>query len=420
MELHRWYGRSDVRLSLLLLFSAFVVAQARSHNVTRLLARHPSFSTFNHYLSLTLLAADINARTPTTVLAVDNAVMSGLLSSSHPDLGTLKDILSYQVLLDYFGGRKLRQIAGGSALSTTLLQASGSLEGSTGLVNITVLKNGKVAFGPEDNDGVLDVYFLQALEEVPYKISVIQISKFLPSAAIAAAASAPASAPDPARISLTALMHAHGCKEFADTLSANSDASNTYKDNVEGGLTVFCPSDDTFKAFQPKYKNLSAADRVSFLEFYAVPIYMSMDVLRSSNGPMNTLATDGAKKFDLTVQNDGQDVTLKTNATTVRISTTAAFDHQPLAIYSTDGVLLPGELFKSSTASPSPAHHKAVHAPKAAEQGPSPGDSPAYSPDDDVADQSADTDSAASPLDVGGGGLHVAVFLLSAVIVLAN
>lgn len=220
MQLRR-HGQLVVLLPLLLLW-AFAAAPSRAHNITLLLASHPSFSTFNHYLTLTHLAAEINARTTITVLAVDNAVMEELLSS-HPSLGTLQNILSFHVLLDYFGARKLHQLAEGSALSATLFQASGDARDSTGFVNITDLNHGKVALGPEDNGGILDVYFVKSLEEVPYNISVIQISKILPSAEAAAPA------PDPVQMNLTALMSAHGCKEFADTLSAANDALSTYE-----------------------------------------------------------------------------------------------------------------------------------------------------------------------------------------------
>lgn len=166
---------------------------------------------------------------------------------------------------------------------------------------------------------------------------------------------------------------------------------------------MFCPSDGPFKAFRPRFANLSAADRVSLLEFYGIPIYMSMSMLRSNNGPMNTLATDGAKKFGFTVQNDGQEVTLRTKVNTVRITGTI-IDQQPLAIYSTDGVLLPEELFNSAaspapTPSPAPAPtpkpEKAAQTPNAAKHGSPPSsasfaDSPADSPAGDPADQTAD------------------------------
>ncbi|KAJ6377568.1 hypothetical protein OIU76_026526 [Salix suchowensis] len=64
---------------------------------------------------------------------------------------------------------------------------------------------------------------------------------------------------------------------------------------MDGGLTVFCPLDDPFKAFSPRFKNLTASGKVSFLEFFGVPVYQSLAMLRSNNGIMNTLATDGEK-----------------------------------------------------------------------------------------------------------------------------
>uniref|UniRef100_A0A7C8ZC21 Gamma-glutamyltransferase n=1 Tax=Opuntia streptacantha TaxID=393608 RepID=A0A7C8ZC21_OPUST len=111
-------------------------------------------------------------------------------------------------------------------------------------------------------------------------------------------------------------MSAHGCKFFSDALTSNFDALKTFTDNVEGGLTVFCPMDDAFKNFMPKFKNLTADGKDSLLLYHGVPIYESMAMLKSNNGLMNTLATDGAKKFDFTVQNDGEDVTLKTKIVT--------------------------------------------------------------------------------------------------------
>ncbi|OWM85877.1 hypothetical protein CDL15_Pgr012127 [Punica granatum] len=407
-------GHLVVLLPLLLL-SAFAAAPSRAHNITALLAKHLGFSTFSNYLTQTHLADEISARTTITVLAVDDDAMSGLLAS-HPTLGTIKNILSLHVLLDYFGTRKLHQLTDGSALVATLFQASGSAPGSTGFVNITNIKGGKVALGPQDNGGVLDVYFVKSLEEIPYNISVLQISKILPSAEAAAPA------PDPAQTNLTALMSGHGCKEFADTLSASPHALNTYKDNVVGGLTMFCPSDGPFKAFQPRFDNLTTADRVSFLEFYGVPVYMSISMLQSNNGPMNTLATDGPKKFGLIVQNDGEEVTLKTKVNTVKTSGTI-FDQQPLAIYSVDGVLLPEELSEAVAGpvlAPTPAPEKAADTPDAANSpkapkhqsppAPTSANPPADSPDGGAADESADGKSSSPGF--GNERIHVVVLAL--------
>uniref|UniRef100_A0A2P2Q2U4 Fasciclin-like arabinogalactan protein 1 n=1 Tax=Rhizophora mucronata TaxID=61149 RepID=A0A2P2Q2U4_RHIMU len=375
--------RSTVLSLLLILLTTISLTHA--HNVTRLLAKHPEFSTFNHYLTLTHLAGDINSHTTITVCAVDNAAMKELLAKK-PPINTIKMILSFHVFLDYFGAKKLHQIRDGSALAATMLQATGTAAGSKGFVNITDLKGGKVGFGPEDNRGNFDVYFVKSLEEVPYNISVIQISKLL----LSDVAAAPT--PEPSQMNLTDIMSGHGCKVFADTLLANPEASKTYQDSIDGGLTVFCPMDDPFKAFLPKFKNLTAAGKVSFLEFFGVPVYQSLSMLKSNNGDMNTLATDGARKFDFKVQNDGEDVTLKSKGVTAKITGTL-IDQQPLAVYTVDKVLLPGELFKGApTPAPAPAPDKAAaDAPKSSKHVTgSPSDSPADSPAADAADQTAD------------------------------
>ncbi|KAL5548627.1 hypothetical protein UlMin_003858 [Ulmus minor] len=396
--------RSTAAGAFLLLWLATIFSSTtHAHNITRILAKHPEFSTFNHYLTLTHLAAEINSRTTITVCAVDNAAMNDILAK-HPNIYTVKNILSLHVLLDYFGAKKLHQITNGTALAATMFQATGSAPGSTGFVNITDLKGGKVGFAPEDNDGSFSARFVKPVEELPYNISVIQISQLLPSAA------AEAPTPGPAEINITKIMSAHGCKVFADTL-IGSDAFKTYEDNVAGGLSVFCPLDDEFKAFLPRFKNLTVAGKVSLLEYHAVPVYQSIAMLKANNGPMNTLATDGASKFDFTVQNDGEQVTLRTKRVTAKITGTL-IDEQPVAIYSIDKVLIPKELFKADapTPAPAPAPDTAADAPKSSKKkkkkaAPSPDSeedagSPAESPDDDPADATADDNGAVR---FGGG-----------------
>lgn len=180
------------------------------------------------------------------------------------------------------------------------------------------------------------------------------------------------------------------------------------QDDLEGGLTIFCPLDDPFKAFLPKYKNLSASDKAALLEFMAVPVYESIDMLKSNNGLMNTLATNGAQKFDFTVQNEGEEVTLKTKINTVKIVGTL-LDEQPLAIYTVNKVLLPKELFKPApTPAPAPAPEDSADAPSPPKKGkkgkaaPSPddaeSDSPADAPDGDTADSTADENAGAQIL----------------------
>ncbi|CAN8252937.1 unnamed protein product [Cochlearia groenlandica] len=407
--------RTVIIISYVLLFLA---VESHAHNVTRLLSNHPSFSSFNNLLTQTHLADEINRRTTVTVCAVDNAVVSALTSKGHT-ISTLKNILSLHVLLDYFGAKKLHQIRGGSALAATLFQATGEAPGTAGFVNITILRGGKVGFGPDGGD--LSSFFVKSLEEVPYNISVIQISKILPSDAAAAPTTAPA------EMNLTGIMSAHGCKVFAETLLANQGASKTYQESVEGGMTVFCPGDDAMKGFLPKYKNLTSSNKEAFLDFLAVPTYYSMAMLKSNNGPMNTLATDGANKFELTVQNDGEKVTLKTRINTVKIVDTL-IDEQPLAIYATDKVLLPKELFKAlvvEAPAPAPEDGDVADSPKPA-KGKGKGkqkkdappsdatfgesDSPAEGPDEEAEDAAADA--AGAVIIVGGAKTGLVVSLL--------
>ncbi|KAI3456812.1 hypothetical protein Pfo_013475 [Paulownia fortunei] len=368
---------------VLSLFLILLPSTTHAHNITRILAKYPEFSTFNHYLTLTQLAPEINRRETITVCAVDNAGMSDLLSK-HLTIGAIKNVLSLHVLLDYFDSKKLHQITDGTALAATMFQATGSAPGSAGFVNITDLKGGKVGFSPRT----------MSVEAIPYNISVIQISTILPSP------EAEAPAPGPSQMNITALMSAHGCKVFAETLLANP-AEQTFESNVESGLTIFCPGDDAMKSFMPKYKNLTAAGKQSLLEYHGIPIYQSLPGLKSSNGLTNTLATDGASKYDFTVQNDGTDVTIMTKVVTAKIINTL-IDEQPLAIYELNKVLMPKELFKAALPpAPAPAPEADAESPKSSKKKhksppapAAPSDSPADAPDGDVADQTADSNGA--------------------------
>ncbi|KAF2292449.1 hypothetical protein GH714_022924 [Hevea brasiliensis] len=236
-------------LTLSLFFLASTTCYA--HNITRILAKHPAFSTFSHYLTVTHLAAEINRRQTITVLALDNAAMSSLLAKNL-SVYTLRNVLSLHVLVDYFGAKKLHQITNGTTLTATMFQATGAAVGASGYVNITDLKAGKVAFGSEDNNGKLDaVYALNSAE-----------------------AEAPTAAPT---LNLTAIMSKQGCKAFSDLLIA-SGAKSTFEENLDGGLTVFCPTDTVINGFIPKYKNLTNAQKVSLLLYHGIPVPVFADV----------------------------------------------------------------------------------------------------------------------------------------------
>ncbi|KQJ90644.1 fasciclin-like arabinogalactan protein 1 [Brachypodium distachyon] len=207
------------------------------------------------------------------------------------------------------------------------------------------------------------------------------------------AAPAPAAAAPP---NATAAMAKGGCKAFADLIAASPDAASTYQSAADGGVTVFCPSDAAVRAFMPRYKNLTADGKASLLLFHAVPVYYSPGSLKSNNGVMNTLATDGASKnFNFTLQNEGEAVAIKTGASpgggVARVEATV-MDRDPVAVYRLDAVVEPLELFKPVPA-PAPAPAPAADAPRAGKGGaarrhpaaPAVADAPGPDADDDTA-----------------------------------
>ncbi|KAK4492860.1 hypothetical protein RD792_000185 [Penstemon davidsonii] len=335
-----------LRIFIFLLPLLLLSTTTNAHNITHILAKHPELSTFNHYLTITHLAAEINRRRTITVAAIDNAAMNDLLAK-HFSLYTLKNILSLHVFADYFGAKKLHQITKGSTTTSSLFQATGEAAGTSGYVNITDMKGGKVGFNPVDSDSDQPMAtYVKSVEELPYNISVIQISHGLTSPE----AEAPTSSPTD--LNLTSLMAKQGCLSFSELITAQG-ADDTFTQSVEGGLTIFCPSDETLKSFMPRYKNLTTEGKTSLLLYHGVPLYNSLGMLRSSNGLMNTLATEGANKYDFTIQNDGDDVKVQTKVVTATIKGTL-IDEDPLAVYKIDKVLLPRELFKAAPPSPAP------------------------------------------------------------------
>ncbi|KAJ6794810.1 putative fasciclin-like arabinogalactan protein 1 [Iris pallida] len=405
---------------LLLLLAMSSTPSSEGFNITKILAGHPELSSFNHYLSVTHLSSEINRRRTITVLALDNAAMSSLLDK-HLSLPTLKNVLSLHCLVDYYGAKKLHQLTSGTALSSSFFQATGAAPGTTGFVNITDHRAGRVTFSAEDaEDGASPATFVKSIKEQPYNLSIVQISAALSSPE----AEAPAAAPAP--VNLTSAMSKSGCKLFADLLAATAGVLETYEANSESGLTAFCPIDAAVTAFAPKFKNLTAEEQASLLLYHAEPVYNSMQQLKTGNGLSTTLATGGPatkkkkKDYTFTVQTEGEAVTLQTKVVTAKILKTAA-DQEPVAVYSINKVLQPRELFKPVEApAPAPAApkkkgkaKKKKEAPGAAES-PGDADDAAYSPDDAPADQKAADDNAAVGGLAAGYVLAVAAAAVSA------
>ncbi|URE38468.1 Fasciclin-like arabinogalactan protein [Musa troglodytarum] len=391
--------------SLLLLLAAASAPVAQGHNITKILAGIPEFSTFNHYLTVTHLASEINRRLTITLLAVDNSGMADLLAK-HLSVLTLRNVLALHILTDYYGAKKLHQLTGGSTLASSVFQSSGHAPGTTGYINITDHRAGKVTFAAEDSGGAPPVSFVKSVKEMPYNISVLQVSTILSSPE----AEAPVAAPAP--VNLTALMAKKGCKAFADLLLARPDVLQIFQDNLDSGLTVFCPDDAAVKAFAPKYKNLTADGKASLLLYHGLPVYYSPQLLKANNGVVNTLATDGSNKnFNYTVQTDGTDITLKTRIVTATITSTL-IDQDPDAVYVINKVLQPRELFKLAEVvdapSPAPAgSKKAKHASPPTPAG----------PEEAPADQAASDNAAFRAGSAGRWLVPAAASLAAAVIV---
>ncbi|KAL5201535.1 hypothetical protein ABZP36_035889 [Zizania latifolia] len=322
-------------------------AAAKSYNITKILAAHPEFSKFNEMLSKTRLAYDINRRQTITVLAVDNSAMASL---DHFTLPTIRHILSLHILVDYYGSKKLHQLSHGATASSSMFQATGSAPGTTGYVNITSHKGGKIDFISEDADETAKPSrFVKSVKEIPYDISVLQVSSVLSSS------EAEAPVPPPAPVNLTELLSKKYCKSFASLLAANAEVFRSVNETKDNGLTLFCPVDSAVAAFMPAYKNLTAKAKTAILLYHAVPDYFSLQLLKSNNGMATTLATasEAKKDYSYDVQNNGETVTLETRVVTASVTATVV-DSEPLAVYAVSKFLQPKELFKVVEA-PAPA-----------------------------------------------------------------
>jgi hypothetical protein len=337
----------------ILLFLALtgLTATISAHNITDILSGFPEYSVCNSYLSQTKVADDINSRQTITVLVLNNAAMSAL-AGKHP-LSVIKKALSLLVLLDYYDPPKLHQLSKGTTLTTTLYQTTGNAPGNLGFVNITDLQGGKVGFGSAAPGSKLDSSYTKSVKQIPYNVSVLEISS-----PIIAPGMLTAPAPSASDVNITAALEKAGCKTFASLITTNG-VKKTFESAIEKGLTIFAPNDEAFKApGVPDLSKLSNAEIVSLLLYHARAGYTPLGTLKTTKDPLTTLATNGAGKYELTVTTAGDEVTLHTGVGSSRIADTV-LDSTPLAIFTVGNVLLPTELFGKSP-SPAPAPEPAT------------------------------------------------------------
>lgn len=337
-------------LGFVLLLSFLCCANA--FNITKILDAYPDYSIFNEDLTRTKLADEINSRKTITVLVVNNGAMASL---SGLDLASVKRALSLHVVLDFFDAEKLHQVTNGTTLSTTLYQTTGSVAGNAGFINITDLKGGKVGFGLSGRGAKLDSTYVKSVKQDGYNLSVVEVSQPITTSV------AEAPTPSPSNMNITAALIKGGCKIFANLISTTG-VLKSYEESIQGGLSVFAPTDAAFTSVTSKMLNkLSSEDKVSVLEFHALPTYSPLGTLKTTNGPIATMASTGAGKYVLTVSSSGDTVMLNTGINKATI-TSSLLDDQPIALFSVDKVLKPKELF---VAAPSPAPTPEAETPKA-------------------------------------------------------
>ncbi|WOK92675.1 hypothetical protein Cni_G01366 [Canna indica] len=149
---------------------------ATSINITLILSNFTDFSTFSNLLTQAQLVSDINNRQTITVLAVNNDAASSV--SGRP-VTELKKILSVHVILDYYDGDKIHKLSNGTAIVTTLFQASGLAADQNGFLNVTDMDNGQVAFGSAAKGAPLSANFVKEVATRPFNISVLQVSSVI-------------------------------------------------------------------------------------------------------------------------------------------------------------------------------------------------------------------------------------------------
>ncbi|KAK1632143.1 hypothetical protein QYE76_006458 [Lolium multiflorum] len=390
-------------LAALALTVALAATAAEGYNITKILGEYPEYSQFNKLLTETRLAADINKRRTITVLAVSNGDMGGLAASGRT-LQTKRHMLQMHVLVDYYGGKKLHQLAHGVTACSTMFQESGAAQGMSGYVNITQRRGGKVTFTAENaEDSSSPSTYVKTVKEIPYDLAVLQVDSVLASPE----AEAPVAAPAP--VNITELLSKKYCKSFAGLLAADAEAFSNINATKDNGLTLFCPVDSAVAAFMPKYKNLTAKGRTAILLFHAVPDYYSLQLLESNSGKVSTLATSNVAKKDYSfdADKDGDTASLDTKVGKVASVTATVKDDDPLAVYAISKFLQPKELYKVAkdlAPAPAPAGPKKKTTKKKPSAASSPSDDDDESADSpDTSDEdAADKDNAAAPSVLAG------------------
>ncbi|XP_071688714.1 fasciclin-like arabinogalactan protein 8 [Rutidosis leptorrhynchoides] len=387
-----------------------LITAVTGNNISDILSQVPDYSVYNTYLTQTRLNDQINNQGTVTVLVLNNTAVTKYLANQ--PLFVIKSALSIHVLLDYFDYSKLLSIGGGSAITTTLYQTTGTAIHDTGFVNITDLPNKRIGFGSKGYDPL--ALYTKSVKQIPYNISVLEIdSPILPLQMLEGIAAAPlpspslspspspsvsmSPSPSPSKLSdlninITSVLVNAGCFNFARIIYNTGVLSMFEKAELEG-FTLFAPKDSAFKVQGlPNIDNLSNNDLISLLKYHAISNYVPKASLINEKNPVDTLASNNLAKFNFTIHVKGDLITIDSGVDISRIES-MVFDKAPVSIYRIDNVLLPINMFSETVTGPAPApviasrpNASSPEAPKIsspadggsapADGGPAPADSP--------------------------------------------
>uniref|UniRef100_A0A0D9VP11 FAS1 domain-containing protein n=1 Tax=Leersia perrieri TaxID=77586 RepID=A0A0D9VP11_9ORYZ len=336
-------------VAIVVFLACFAISSAiQGVNITAMLNGYPDYKQFNKYLSETKVCDEINAREAITLLVLGDGPMSTLVLDADQSLAGIKNALRLHAILDYFDPKKIRNLPDADTLTDTLYQAGGDAAGKMGNVKISLLDTGKIAFSSANPGGKYEATVVKTIKQMPYKLAIMEISAPIEFDGLF---------DTPSANNLTRILEKAGCKRFASLIATTGDVMKTYESAMEKGLTVFAPNDDAFDAKgAPDLGKMSKGDLATLLKFHALPSYNPKPSLKTvpHARALRTLASTASGKYNVTVDSQGDSVTINTGVDKSRVAATV-IDDTPVCVLTVDSLLMPVELFGDApAAAPSP------------------------------------------------------------------
>ncbi|ONK70547.1 uncharacterized protein A4U43_C05F34840 [Asparagus officinalis] len=173
-----------------------LISSVTSHDITKMLAQFPEFSSYNDLLSQTQMAAEINSHQMITVFAAGASATSAI---SNQPAYVLRRILALHVIRDYYDNNKLSHIANTSIEVSTLFETTGHSTGKNGYLTLADIGGNMITVRSAEPGARNDAHIVKLVVSQPHNISVVEISGFIIPPNIGSDHSmAPAPAPAPA------------------------------------------------------------------------------------------------------------------------------------------------------------------------------------------------------------------------------